>query len=45
MLRELNNGLIDFKTARALTIEQYKIKLDEKTNKYVRNLNIFFIIM
>jgi hypothetical protein len=35
LLREINNGLIDIKTVRASTLEKYKIKLDEKTNKYI----------
>ena len=35
LLRENNNGLIYIKTVSASTLEKYKIKLDEKTNKYI----------
>jgi hypothetical protein len=35
LVREINNGLIDIKTVRASTIKKYKIKFDEKTNKYI----------
>ena len=35
LLREMNNGLINIKTVRAFTLDKYKIKLDEKTNKYI----------
>jgi hypothetical protein len=35
LLREINNGLINIKTVRASTLEKYKIKFDEKTNKYI----------
>jgi hypothetical protein len=38
MVRELNNGLIDIKTVKALTTDKYKIKLDEKTNKYISEI-------
>ena len=37
-LREFNNGLIDFKTVKTTTLEKYKIKLEEKTNKYISEL-------
>jgi hypothetical protein len=35
LLREINNGLINIETVGASTLEKYKIKLDEKTNKYI----------
>lgn len=38
LVRETNNGLIDFKTVRTSTIEECKIKFDQKTNKYVSEI-------
>jgi len=35
LVREINNGLFDIKTVRASTIEKYKTKFDERTNKYI----------
>ena len=38
LLREISNGLINFKTVRNSTIEIYKITFDEKTNKYISEI-------
>jgi hypothetical protein len=38
LLCEVNYGLINIKTDRKSTLEKYKIKFDEKTNKYVSEI-------
>ena len=35
LLREINHNLMDIQTVRKLTLEKYKIKFDEKSNKYI----------
>jgi hypothetical protein len=35
LLREINNGLINISTVRKSTLDEYNIKFDEKSNKYI----------
>jgi hypothetical protein len=37
-VRELNDGVILWQNVRASTREKYKLKFDEKTNKYISDL-------
>ena len=38
LLREINNGVIDFKKVRKTTIDKYKIEYNDEQNKYISKL-------